>query len=152
MITGYWVQNRSFSFVIHSGMYLKTQRSPPCHITVLVIHINFSPGSWFFLPHGPRIYNKLMDFMRAQYKDRGYEEVKSNILVLVKKIPYILVTLFIFFCRFCHQICTICNYGKLLGMLQITRRICLYLRFGPEMISTNWRHTCFVDCYIFPAK
>ncbi|XP_022152397.1 threonine--tRNA ligase, mitochondrial 1-like isoform X1 [Momordica charantia] len=36
-----------------------------------------SPGSWFFLPHGARIYNKLMDFMRAQYKDRGYEEVVS---------------------------------------------------------------------------
>ncbi|KAE8648246.1 threonine--tRNA ligase, mitochondrial 1 [Cucumis sativus] len=36
-----------------------------------------SPGSWFFLPHGARIYNKLMDFMRAQYKDRGYEEVLS---------------------------------------------------------------------------
>ncbi|KAG7032420.1 Threonine--tRNA ligase, mitochondrial 1, partial [Cucurbita argyrosperma subsp. argyrosperma] len=36
-----------------------------------------SPGSWFFLPHGARIYNKLMDFMRGQYKDRGYEEVLS---------------------------------------------------------------------------
>ncbi|XP_022932568.1 threonine--tRNA ligase, mitochondrial 1-like [Cucurbita moschata] len=36
-----------------------------------------SPGSWFFLPHGTRIYNKLMEFMRAQYKDRGYEEVVS---------------------------------------------------------------------------
>ncbi|XP_022156720.1 threonine--tRNA ligase, mitochondrial 1-like [Momordica charantia] len=36
-----------------------------------------SPGSWFFLPHGARIYNKLMEFMRAQYKDRGYEEVLS---------------------------------------------------------------------------
>ncbi|XP_038891995.1 threonine--tRNA ligase, mitochondrial 1 [Benincasa hispida] len=36
-----------------------------------------SPGSWFFLPHGARIYNKLMDFMRAQYRDRGYEEVLS---------------------------------------------------------------------------
>ncbi|KAJ9188000.1 hypothetical protein P3X46_003402 [Hevea brasiliensis] len=36
-----------------------------------------SPGSWFFLPHGTRIYNKLMEFIRAQYRDRGYEEVKS---------------------------------------------------------------------------
>ncbi|XP_022972266.1 threonine--tRNA ligase, mitochondrial 1-like [Cucurbita maxima] len=36
-----------------------------------------SPGSWFFLPRGTRIYNKLMEFMRAQYKDRGYEEVVS---------------------------------------------------------------------------
>ncbi|XP_048232031.1 threonine--tRNA ligase, mitochondrial 1 [Ricinus communis] len=36
-----------------------------------------SPGSWFFLPHGTRIYNKLMDFIRVQYRERGYEEVKS---------------------------------------------------------------------------
>ncbi|KAJ6846204.1 threonine--tRNA ligase, mitochondrial 1 [Iris pallida] len=34
-----------------------------------------SPGSCFFLPHGSRIYNKLMDFLRAQYRDRGYLEV-----------------------------------------------------------------------------
>ncbi|KAJ4755028.1 Threonine--tRNA ligase [Rhynchospora pubera] len=34
-----------------------------------------SPGSCFFLPNGARIYNKLMDFMKAQYKDRGYHEV-----------------------------------------------------------------------------
>ncbi|TVU33818.1 hypothetical protein EJB05_15627, partial [Eragrostis curvula] len=36
-----------------------------------------SPGSCFFLPHGVRIYNKLMDFMRQQYRDRGYQEVLS---------------------------------------------------------------------------
>uniref|UniRef100_A0A2P2LKS4 threonine--tRNA ligase n=1 Tax=Rhizophora mucronata TaxID=61149 RepID=A0A2P2LKS4_RHIMU len=36
-----------------------------------------SPGSWFFLPHGTRIYNKLMEFIRTQYRERGYEEVKS---------------------------------------------------------------------------
>ncbi|KDP21323.1 hypothetical protein JCGZ_21794 [Jatropha curcas] len=36
-----------------------------------------SPGSWFFLPYGTRIYNKLVEFIRAQYRDRGYEEVKS---------------------------------------------------------------------------
>nr|CAB3492164.1 unnamed protein product [Digitaria exilis] len=36
-----------------------------------------SPGSCFFLPHGARIYNKLMDFMRQQYRDRGYQEVIS---------------------------------------------------------------------------
>lgn len=34
-----------------------------------------SPGSCFFLPHGSRIYNKLIDFLRAQYRDRGYQEV-----------------------------------------------------------------------------
>ncbi|KAG5520969.1 hypothetical protein RHGRI_033505 [Rhododendron griersonianum] len=34
-----------------------------------------SPGSCFFLPHGTRIYNKLMNFIRNQYWDRGYQEV-----------------------------------------------------------------------------
>lgn len=36
-----------------------------------------SPGSCFFLQHGARIYNKLMDFIRAEYKNRGYQEVVS---------------------------------------------------------------------------
>lgn len=36
-----------------------------------------SPGSCFFLPHGARIYNKLMDFVRQQYRERGYQEVLS---------------------------------------------------------------------------
>ncbi|PIA31973.1 hypothetical protein AQUCO_04700086v1 [Aquilegia coerulea] len=36
-----------------------------------------SPGSAFFLPHGARIYNKLMNFMKEQYRARGYEEVLS---------------------------------------------------------------------------
>ena len=34
-----------------------------------------SPGSCFWLPHGARVYNKLMDFIRGQYWKRGYEEV-----------------------------------------------------------------------------
>lgn len=36
-----------------------------------------SPGAAFWLPHGARIYNKLMSFIRAQYWDRGYTEVIS---------------------------------------------------------------------------
>ncbi|BBM99681.1 threonyl-tRNA synthetase [Marchantia polymorpha subsp. ruderalis] len=36
-----------------------------------------SPGSSFFLPYGTRIYNKLMEFIRAEYRKRGYEEVVS---------------------------------------------------------------------------
>ncbi|KAJ4711144.1 threonine--tRNA ligase, mitochondrial [Melia azedarach] len=36
-----------------------------------------SPGSWFFLPLGTRVYNKLMEFIRKQYWDRGYQEVIS---------------------------------------------------------------------------
>lgn len=34
-----------------------------------------SPGSCFFLPHGTRIYNTLIEFIRAEYWKRGYEEV-----------------------------------------------------------------------------
>ncbi|CAM6092657.1 unnamed protein product [Calypogeia fissa] len=36
-----------------------------------------SPGSCFFLPYGTRIYNKLMNFIRGQYVERGYQEVVS---------------------------------------------------------------------------
>ncbi|XP_057753448.1 threonine--tRNA ligase, mitochondrial 1-like [Arachis stenosperma] len=43
----------------------------------LIFHHELSPGSWFFLPHGARVYNKLMDFIRSQYSDRDYEEVIS---------------------------------------------------------------------------
>ena len=34
-----------------------------------------SPGSCFFMPHGARIYNKLMDHIKKQYRIRGYHEV-----------------------------------------------------------------------------
>jgi len=37
----------------------------------------FSPGSSFFLPHGARIYNKLVEFIRAEYQNRGFSEVVS---------------------------------------------------------------------------
>ncbi|CAN0030206.1 unnamed protein product [Ectocarpus sp. 6 AP-2014] len=36
-----------------------------------------SPGSAFFLPHGTRIYNRLMEFIRSEYWKRGYEEVTT---------------------------------------------------------------------------
>lgn len=34
-----------------------------------------SPGSPFFLPHGTIIYNALTEFIRTQYRNRGYSEV-----------------------------------------------------------------------------
>ncbi|KAI0171736.1 threonyl-tRNA synthetase [Hypoxylon sp. FL1284] len=34
-----------------------------------------SPGSAFFLPHGTRIYNTLLDYIREQYHKRDYHEV-----------------------------------------------------------------------------
>ncbi|THG93331.1 hypothetical protein EW026_g7876 [Hermanssonia centrifuga] len=36
-----------------------------------------SPGSAFFLPHGTRIYNTLVELMRSEYFKRGYQEVIS---------------------------------------------------------------------------
>ncbi|KJP90154.1 threonine-tRNA ligase [Plasmodium fragile] len=34
-----------------------------------------SPGSCFWLPHGAKIYNKLIDFVRREYRIRLYDEV-----------------------------------------------------------------------------
>ncbi|KAJ3693405.1 hypothetical protein LUZ60_008885 [Juncus effusus] len=39
-----------------------------------------SPGSCFFLPHGKRVCNKLMEFIRVQYRERGYDEVETPIM------------------------------------------------------------------------
>ena len=36
---------------------------------------DLSAGSAFWLPHGARIYNKLIDFIKSQYWKRGYDEV-----------------------------------------------------------------------------
>lgn len=37
----------------------------------------WSPGSAFFLPHGTRVYNKLMGLIKEEYSARGYQEVIS---------------------------------------------------------------------------
>ncbi|KAG4303987.1 hypothetical protein PORY_002640 [Pneumocystis oryctolagi] len=34
-----------------------------------------SPGSCFFLPHGTRIYNRLVEFIKSEYRRRGFSEV-----------------------------------------------------------------------------
>ena len=36
-----------------------------------------SPGSCFFLPRGAYIYNTLVDFIRSEYRKRGFQEVVS---------------------------------------------------------------------------
>mmetsp|Transcript_32718 Transcript_32718/g.77126 ORF Transcript_32718/g.77126 Transcript_32718/m.77126 type:complete len:754 (-) Transcript_32718:141-2402(-) len=41
----------------------------------LVMFNDLSPGSAFWMPHGTRIYNKLIEFIRKQYWERGYDEV-----------------------------------------------------------------------------
>ncbi|KAI0926473.1 threonyl-tRNA synthetase [Taiwanofungus camphoratus] len=38
---------------------------------------DLSPGSCFWLPHGTRIYNTLVELMRSEYFKRGYQEVIS---------------------------------------------------------------------------
>ncbi|KAI0080421.1 tars protein [Panus rudis PR-1116 ss-1] len=38
---------------------------------------DISPGCAFFLPHGTRIYNVLIDMLRTEYFKRGYQEVIS---------------------------------------------------------------------------
>jgi threonyl-tRNA synthetase len=39
------------------------------------IEPNYSPGSTFWLPHGARIYNKLISFIRGEYVRFGFTEV-----------------------------------------------------------------------------
>ena len=36
-----------------------------------------SPGSCFFLPHGGRVYNGLIEFIREKYWEFEYEEVRT---------------------------------------------------------------------------
>lgn len=36
---------------------------------------HYSPGSTFWLPHGARIYNRLIEFIRSEYKVFGFTEV-----------------------------------------------------------------------------
>ncbi|KAF9175549.1 threonyl-tRNA synthetase [Mortierella sp. AD011] len=43
-----------------------------------------SPGSCFFLPHGARIYNTLMTFIKDEYHKRGYTEVMTPNMFNVK--------------------------------------------------------------------
>ncbi|KAI5781806.1 hypothetical protein EDC01DRAFT_619330 [Geopyxis carbonaria] len=55
---------------------------PPDHRTIataqqLLVTSPFSPGSPLFLPHGTHIYNKLIEFLRAQYAVYGFKEVLS---------------------------------------------------------------------------
>jgi hypothetical protein len=40
-----------------------------------------SPGSCFFLPHGGRLYSKLVEVIKEQYWLRGYDEVRYFVSV-----------------------------------------------------------------------
>ncbi|DAZ96845.1 TPA: hypothetical protein N0F65_008276 [Lagenidium giganteum] len=39
-----------------------------------------SPGSAFFLPHGTRVFNGLANFIRNEYRNRGYQEVITPLI------------------------------------------------------------------------
>jgi len=41
----------------------------------LIMFHDLSPGSAFWLPHGARIYNKLIEFIKEHYWKRGYDEI-----------------------------------------------------------------------------
>ncbi|CAK4087309.1 unnamed protein product [Aphanomyces euteiches] len=40
----------------------------------------WSPGSSFMLPHGTRIFNRLSEFIRQEYRRRGYDEVVTPLM------------------------------------------------------------------------
>ena len=44
----------------------------------------FSPGSCFFLPHGVKIYNTLVNFIKDEYRKRGFMEVMTPNIANVK--------------------------------------------------------------------
>lgn len=39
------------------------------------MHYLFSPGSAFWYPRGAHIYNKLIDFIKKEYRKRGFREI-----------------------------------------------------------------------------
>ncbi|RHY23464.1 hypothetical protein DYB32_009187 [Aphanomyces invadans] len=46
----------------------------------LFLFHHWSPGSSFMLPHGTRIFNKLSEFIRQEYRCRGYDEVVTPLM------------------------------------------------------------------------
>lgn len=52
----------------------KSHREIGNELKLFMFH-KYSPGSCFFLPHGTRIYNNLINFMRYCYDNLGYQEV-----------------------------------------------------------------------------
>lgn len=55
----------------------RDHRNVGVHQELFFFH-HLSPGSAFFLPHGGRIYNALIEYMREKYWEYEYDEVKSG--------------------------------------------------------------------------
>ncbi|KAG5989916.1 hypothetical protein E4U54_004221 [Claviceps lovelessii] len=74
-------KNKSVSDSSSSSSSSSSKRhEPPDHRTLgqqqeLFITSVYSPGSPIFLPHGTRIFNRLVDFLRKQYVRYGFQEV-----------------------------------------------------------------------------
>ncbi|KFA48426.1 hypothetical protein S40293_00406 [Stachybotrys chartarum IBT 40293] len=74
------LQNRPYSQKQASQQQAPQAREPPDHRKLghqqsLFLTSEYSPGSPIFLPHGTRIFNRLVEFMRKQYVRYGFEEV-----------------------------------------------------------------------------
>lgn len=69
-----------------------------------------SPGSCFWLPHGARIYNTLMDFLKVNTQIRVLRR-KAVVLISVM-LSLRLNTANVDMARSCHRICTIPNCGR----------------------------------------
>ena len=58
---------------------IKTHQEIGRELELFMFH-SYSPGSCFFLPHGTRVYNALLDMLRKEYKKRGYDEVRTPMI------------------------------------------------------------------------
>ncbi|XP_026194236.1 threonine--tRNA ligase, mitochondrial 1 [Cyclospora cayetanensis] len=45
------------------------------NLSLFFFDTNVSPGSCFWLPEGAKVYNKLVEFIRQEYRIRGFKEV-----------------------------------------------------------------------------
>ena len=43
-------------------------------------YLKIGTGNPFFLPHGTRIFTKLQNFIREEYRKRGYQEVITPLI------------------------------------------------------------------------
>jgi threonyl-tRNA synthetase len=55
---------------------IKTHHEIGSELKLLMFH-EWSPGQAYLLPHGQRIYNKMIDLMRDEYYERDFLEVST---------------------------------------------------------------------------
>ena len=62
-----WQDNKTLSEKVDHRFIGNSQK--------LFFYSEYSPGSCFFYPHGTIIYNKLVNFIKTEYKKRNFQEV-----------------------------------------------------------------------------